>query len=376
MANKRKKSGFGTITPLKSGKYRLRYTGPDGFRHNARVTFSTRAEAEKEKARILNTIERNTWRADDTPEAGDVDSRTMTLKELAKYWRDNRVTSKGQQLSPKTLNEYQRLIENTLAKFANRPIRQISRQHIEAWRAGDIKRAPNQTTKAYKHLKTLYTFAFKRHWVTENPCDLERATSYTSPRKPAPTLDQVEQMLAEATGPFKAILALASWGGLRKAEILALTRSDIEVITSRDGTKDTWVHITKQVEWVGTKTGLREPKASSARSISLPPRAGEVLTAHLLTVGIHKEALLFEKKPGSGEHWGEHQHRQYWYKLRKSTGYLYNFHLLRAFHSTAVAQQGLTNQELMDRLGHKDIRTAMRYQRTTGREVEIIRGLG
>lgn len=376
MARKNAKSGFGSITKLPSGKYRLRYTGPDGLRHNARVTFTTKAEAEKERARILNTIERNTWRADETPEAGEVDSRTMTLKALAEYWRDGRVTSKGRQLSPKTLHEYQRLIENTLASFSNKPIRQISRQHIEAWRSKEIKRAPNQTTKAYKHLKTLFTFALKRHWVTENPCDLERATSYTSPKKPAPTLEQVEQMLSEATGPFKAVLALASWGGLRKAEILALTRGDLETRTGADGSQETWVHITKQVEWIGTQSGLREPKAGSIRSLVLPPRAVTILNEHLKNVAIHKEALLFERSPGSGEHWGEHQHRQYWDKLRKSSGYPYNFHLLRSFHSTMVAQLGLTNQELMDRMGHKDIKTAMIYQRSTGRETALIKGLG
>jgi integrase len=376
MARKGAKSGFGTITKLPSGKYRLRYTGPDGLRHNARVTFTTKAEAEKERARILHAIERNTWRADETPEAGEVDSRTMTLKALAEYWRDGRVTSKGRQLSPKTLHEYQRLIENTLASFSNKPIRQISRQHIEAWRSKEIKRAPNQTTKAYKHLKTLFTFALKRHWVTENPCDLERATSYTSPKKPAPTLEQVEQMLSEATGPFKAVLALASWGGLRKAEILALTRGDLETRTGADGSPETWVHITKQVEWNGKQKGLREPKADSIRSLVLPPRAVTILNEHLKNVAIHKEALLFERSPGSGEHWGEHQHRPAWEKLRKSAGYPFNFHLLRSFHSTAVAQLGLTNQELMDRMGHKDIRTAMIYQRSTGRETALIKGLG
>jgi hypothetical protein len=35
-----------------------------------------------------------------------------------------------------------------------------------------------------------------------------------------------------------------------------------------------------------------------------------------------------------------------------------------------------TSKELMDRFGPRDIKTAMRYQRTTGRDAELLRKLG
>jgi integrase len=376
MANRGSKSGFGTITRLPSGKYRLRYTGPDGKRYNGRVTFSTKSEAEKERARLLSSIERDTWKRDLPPEPGEVDFRTLTLKALAEYWRDQRTTSQGRPLSPKTLREYQRLVENTFAKFANRSIRDITRQNIETWRMSEIKTNPNQTTKVYKHLKTLFTFAEARGWITENPCTLERATSYTAERKPAPSAAEVNAMLEEAEQPFKSIVALGALGGLRKAEILALTRGDLETIEEPGGGVSMFVHITRQVEWNGNKKSFRRPKGNGVRTIALPPKAIEILEEHKRSVAIHPEALLFETKPGTGEPWGEFQIKPYWEKLRKVTGYKGNFHLLRAFHATSLAQLNYTNQELMDRLGHSDIRTAMIYQRSTGRDKELIKGLG
>jgi len=173
------KRGLGSIRKLPSGKYQVRFTDPNGDRRTARTTFATKAAAEFELTRIRGAIESGTWHVDETPQAGDLDPRTITLRELASHWRAQQVSSKGNPLSPTTLREYKRLIESTLVTFADQPIRSITRQHVENWRAPELKRAPNQTVKAYKHLKTLMTWAQKRSWIAVNPCDIERGSAYT-----------------------------------------------------------------------------------------------------------------------------------------------------------------------------------------------------
>jgi len=40
------KRGFGEVGQLPSGRYRARYTGPDGGRHSAPITFVARIDAE------------------------------------------------------------------------------------------------------------------------------------------------------------------------------------------------------------------------------------------------------------------------------------------------------------------------------------------
>ena len=84
MATKR---GLGSIRKLPSGKYQVRFTDPNGDRRTARTTFATKSAAEFELTRIRGAIESGTWLVDETPQAGDLDPRTITLRELARHWR-------------------------------------------------------------------------------------------------------------------------------------------------------------------------------------------------------------------------------------------------------------------------------------------------
>jgi integrase len=261
--------------------------------------------AEFELTRIRGAIESGTWHIDQTPQAGDLDPKTLTLKELAAHWRSQQVTSKGFPLSPNTLGEYQRLIERVLVGFANQPIRQITRQQIETWRAPELKRAPNQAVKAYKHLKTLMTWAHKRSWIAVNPCDLERGSAYTPSEPTAPTKQQVQIMIENSTGALQAILALAAFGGLRKGEILELRRKDFEVL-EEEGERWVRVSVSRGVIWNQRAALVRKPKTEAGiRSLLLPLIASELVIKYLTQVPIDPEALLFARKGLGNQHWGE-----------------------------------------------------------------------
>ncbi len=370
------KRGLGSIRKLPSGRYQVRYTDPNGIRRTARTTFKAKSQAEFELTRIRGAIESGTWLVDETPQAGDLEPKTITLSQLARHWREQQVNSKGQPLSPNTLREYERLIDKTLAKLATKPIRAITRQHIETWRAPELKRAPNQTSKAYKHLKTLMTWAHKRAWIPINPCDIERGTAYTPSEPPAPTTKQVQIMLENAPTPFNVIVALAAYGGLRKGEILELRRKDIELV--KDGSEK-WVrvNVSRGVIWDENIPIVRKPKTDAGiRSVLLPLGVTELVTAHLKQTSIHPEALFFPRIQGSNDHMSEYQINPIWRSTRALAGYNGRFHSLRTYAATEFAKLNPTNQELMDRFGHRDIKTAMRYQRTTGRDQELLRKLG
>ena len=45
MTARHRRRAFGTISRLPSGRFRARYTGPDGARYSAPATFDTRAQA-------------------------------------------------------------------------------------------------------------------------------------------------------------------------------------------------------------------------------------------------------------------------------------------------------------------------------------------
>jgi integrase len=283
------------------------------------------------------------------------------------------VSSKGRPLSPNTLNEYQRLIESTLREFANKPIRSITRQQIEAWRVPQMAQAPNQAVKAYKHLKTLLTFAQKRHWIAHNPCDIERGTAYTPKEPEAPTNKQIELMLNNALEPFRTILIFGAFGGLRKGEILELRRKDISTL-KEGGDKFIQVSVSRAVIWDKGEAIVSEPKTQAGiRDLLMPLETTDDILKHLKATSISPEALLFPRRAGSEQHWGEYQIKPHWEKIRALAGFNGRFHSLRAYASTEFAKLNPTDRELMERFGHRNIVTAQKYQRTTGREAQLLR---
>ena len=371
----RTKRGFGAIRKERSGNYSVRYTDPQGKRQTVPGTFRRKDLAEMKLIEIRAAVESGTWRVDNSVSPGDLDPRTLTLQGLASHWRSQRVSSKGTPLSPTTLSEYQRLIESTLDPLAHRPIRDITRQQIETWRTPELKRAPNQTVKAYKHLKTLMTWAHKRSWIAENPCDIERGSAYTPTEPPAPTRAEVQIMMESAKSPFNVVVALAAFGGLRKGEILELRRKDVEVL--KEG-EERWIQISvaRGVVWDGGTAIVRKPKSDAGiRTLLLPLSVSDLLIKQLAQIPIDPEALLFGKGENGNKHWGEYDLNPIWRQVRALAGFNGRFHSLRAYAATEFAKLNPTSQELMDRFGHRDIKTAMRYQRSTGRDAELLRRL-
>lgn len=377
MATTRQKRGLGSVRKLPSGRYQLRYTDPNGTRRTGAKTYPTKSGAELELSRIQGAIDADTWSElveIESPRAY-VDGKKITLREVSLQWRQLRLNKRGQPLSPNTLNEYERYVEKVLITLAAKPVRSIKARDVEEWWiAPEQREAPNQASKAYSHLKTLMTYAAKKHWVIENPCDIEGASSFTPEREELiPTSKQVEIMLSVAEDPYRAIIALAAWGGLRKGEILELRRKDVEFLKSET---ETWIliNIERGVIWLGANAQVRAPKtAGSVRVVQLPQRVNEIISSHLRGVPLDPEALLFAGKNG---HFSKHQLTRAWYRIRAEAGFPARFHSLRAFAATEFAKTGATSKELMDRFGHRNIETAMRYQRSTGRDAELLRKLG
>jgi integrase len=377
MAKTSQARGFGNIRKLQSGKWQVRYTDPQGLARTGRVTFSSKREAEFELSKIREAIERGTWQVDQSPQAGDLDPRTVTLGQLAQHWRGQAVTAQGRPLAPRTLLEYERLISKTLAGFKDKPIRGITTQQLEKWRTGELGRGKfNQTSKAYKHLQTLMTWAHKRKWILESPCTIERATSYRPAQPPTPTKAQVELMLANTSEEFALFLALASQGGLRKGEILELRLKDVSKAT--EGEPAARISVARAVTWVKSVPVVKPPKTTaSARTVLLPPQASQLLRVRLRGLNsIDPEALLFHLGADTHAHWGEHHHRYQWRKVSELAGFKGRFHSLRSYHLTQYALTGATTREIMDRGGHTNIQTAMGYQQNTGREAVLVERLG
>jgi len=365
--------GIGSTRKLPSGRYQVRFTDPYGERRTA-GTYATKALAEQELGRLIRAIEGGTWTPQGEKSEG-IKSNKVTLRDIATQWRSTKVNRRGMPLSPNTLNEYERLVNSTMSTFADLPLRGLTPAQVEKWWSEEHRRAPNQASKAYKHLNQLCEYAIKKGVIQMNPCQTEGASSYQPATVPeAPTPEQVNIMRDVSEQPWRALFYVAAWGGFRKGELLELRRKDVEHV--EDEGRWTVVHIRRGVIWDKASPIVREPKTpGSIRTVWLPPFVSEVLDEQLKSIPLGSEQLIFPNRKDPSKHQGEFEMKAAWDYAREASGFKGRYHSLRAFASTQYGLLGATAIELMDRLGHRDVKTAMRYQRNTGREVALLKSL-
>ena len=367
----------GSVSRNRVGNWQVRYTDPHGSRRAA-GTYQRKADAEQALARVLTAIENNTWAVLDDTTADGLDPRTVTLRQASTLYTENRVNRQGRTLSWNTAGEYSRMVDTTLERFAEKPLRGITARDIERWWSNAHQATPAQASKAYSHLKSVMKYALKRKWIRENPCDIEGASNYRPPVEPeTPTDTEVALMLELADQPMRTVLALAAHCGLRKGEILELRRKDITSEEGPDGSGWLYVHISRSIVWEGENNPKVSPPKTpgSIRSLAVPKTGGaeQILLDRLQEITDHPETLLVSRDQAGKVHWGESMLNPRWQKLRAQAGYTGRFHSLRNYHLTWYAKQGATLREVMDRGGHSTPRMALRYQRSTGRETTLLR---
>jgi integrase len=175
-----------------------------------------------------------------------------------------------------------------------------------------------------------------------------------------PTIAEVQALAAEMPENLRVAVILAAWGGMRRGEILALRRRDIDPLRSSVRIERAQVELSDgTVLFTGPKTD------AGVRTVHLPERAMHAIEKHLADyVASDPNALLLTGRGGV--------------PLRpKTLGVAFakaraicdlettRFHDLRHFSMTLAAATGASTKELMRRAGHASPAAALRYQHAT-----------
>ena len=100
----------------------MRYTGPDGPRHNLEDTYRTRAEADVAFSIVMGNIARGRWI--------DPDNSRVALKDYAERWIAERAG-----LSDRTRELYRGLLRRHIAIYIGGvQLRHLSPDQVRAWR--------------------------------------------------------------------------------------------------------------------------------------------------------------------------------------------------------------------------------------------------
>ncbi|MGI5952071.1 MAG: tyrosine-type recombinase/integrase [Brooklawnia sp.] len=336
------------------------------MRHLAPVTFDTKADAaawlDMRHAELLE----HRWKPPARVEPG-----TVLFKNFAQDWLA------GRELSPSTRAEYQRMINGRLAWFADMSLAQITPAKVKTWWTNQGDRYPTARRKAYDLMHTILDSATRPDEDTDappllgsNPARLSTKTlraggGHSRRIKPA-TLTELGIIMTEMPDRYASMVALAAWCAPRFGELTELRRKDVSFERDAQGVPVAGtLHISRAVVWADPDTPVvKEPKsAAGIRDVSIPPHVIPLLVDHLEKFAQPgPDGLLFPAVE-SGGHMKHGALYKVFRRARAKAGRPdLRWHDLRHTGATMAAQAGATLRELMNRLGHSDVRAALIYQ--------------
>jgi hypothetical protein len=188
-------------------------------------TYRTKAAAESAFSAALTDQHRGAWVA-------PADGR-ITLDEFSPTWLASRLTSGGEPLRPRVRDLYEGYLRlHILPVLGSVPLSRLTTGTIRQWHAGMLASDVGASTsaKCYRLLRAILNTAVEDHHLVANPCSIKGAGVEPSEERMIPTIAQV-YALADAVSPrYRALVLLAAFGGLRRGELFALERADIDLL--------------------------------------------------------------------------------------------------------------------------------------------------
>ncbi len=345
------KRTFGEVSKLPSGRFRARYTGPDGARHSAPTTFDTKGDADTWLTLRRSEIVRDEWRPA---------TSGLLFGAYARQWVADR------RLKPRTREHYNNLLLGHLDAFADIPLRKITPEMVNRWHA-TLTTGPTMKAHAYSLLRTILNTAGAYDLINANPCRIRGAGNSKRAHKVKPaSLPELEQIAAAMPERYRLMVLLAAWCAMRYGELAALRRKDI----AADGSV---IHVRRGVARVRGQMVEGDPKTDAGRrDVNVPPHLAPVVVEHLRAhTAPGRDGLLFPS--GTGSFLPTVTLYKHWYPARESADRAdLRFHDLRHTGAVLAASTGATLAELMSRLGHTTPGAALRYQHASeGRDAII-----
>jgi integrase len=404
MANRDNHRHFGNIRKRESGRYQIRYPGPDGQMHSGTETYERKSDAERALSLIEAQILTGEWI---DPERGKI-----KLQMYAETWITQRPG-----LRPRTVDLYRWTLKKHIApSLGGVSLGKLTTAMIRQWRADLLNKgvSVSMAAKAYRLLRAVLMTAADDRIIPRNPCRIRGADVEHAEERPVLTVAQVFELAdrigrrpignirsiedgyrvrfrrhgemrthpevfatrAEAERAlwrmpdtvqadvtqdrrFRAFVLLATFASLRWGEITALTRRDIDL---KAGT------VRIRTAYTERSTGemvLGLPKSrAGSRTVGIPQAIMPTLREHLATfVKAEPGSLVFPGAKGGPMRRSGFNRASAWPEAVRMVGIPnLHFHDLRHTGNMIAAESGAGLKDLMARMGHDNIRAAMIYQ--------------
>lgn len=351
MANKAGHRRFGAIRELPSGRWQVRYVGPDGRSRTAPRTYKSEAEAGRYLTLVEAEIIRDEW--------VDPQQVKITLCHYAERWVEERPG-----LRPRTVQMYRWTLKKHVVPYlGDVALGKITTPMVRQWRvrlAADGV-SPGMIAKAYRLLRAiLWTAVREDELLRKNPCRIVGADKETTAERPHLSLEQVQQLMGKMPdGRYRMLVLTAALASLRFGEVTALRRSDVDRRRKVLRVQRQFLEVTSE----GLTTGPVK-SAAGVRDVAVPDEFIDLIDAHMKAyVGTEPDALLFTTPSGRPIRRGSFGKLVGWKNAVESIGVPgLHFHDLRHTGNMLAAASGASTRDLMARMGHDSMQAALIYQ--------------
>lgn len=344
MARRRR---FGAARRLPSGRWQASYQAPDGSRRLAPATFATKTDADRWLSTVETDLLRGSW-VDDA-------AARVPFGDYARNW-----LATHPRLGPRWRETCERNLRIHLAPLQPLALRDLTPTVVRQWYAEAIGGDGGRTSiaQSYRLLRAVLNTAVAEGALAKNPCQIRGAGVDRAAERPVATPAEIEALVAAINPRYRAAVVLAAWCGLRRGEVLALTRADVDVERALVTVRRT------RTELLSSADRFDAPPKTDAgyRTVAIPPHVLPLLEAHLAEYAGAERVFV-----GSG---GEPMRgdavRQAFERARDKVGLPHlRFHDLRHTGQTLAAEAGASLADLMRRLGHSSMVAAKRYLHAT-----------
>jgi integrase len=408
MPNRDRHRRFGNIRRLPSGRYQIRYPGPDGRMRSGPETYARSSDAQRALTLIEAGLMAGEW--------ADPDRGKVRLGPYASRWIAQRPG-----LRPRTADLYSWLLGRYIEPHLGAvPLGKLSTPMIREWRANLLAdgASVSMAAKSYRLLRAVLTTAVEEDKIlARNPCRIRGAGEERAAERPVLTVAQVFE-LAEQVGRrpvgnirklpaggyrlrfgrhgvmriapetyrnradavrvldkmadegradcdydrrFRGLVLLATFASLRWGEVTALRRCDVDLEAGLVRVRAAF----SDRRSPGGKITLGPLKSRAARrTVGIPEVIIPALREHLAVfVAPGADSLVFPGAKGAPLRRSNFNRASGWPRAAQAAGVPgVHFHDLRHTRNTFAAATGIGIKDLMARMGHDSERAAMIYQ--------------
>ncbi len=338
------------IRKLKSGLYQATVRGPGGKRHTRtdKVRRVVKHWAEEKEAELR----RGEWR---DPRIGRI-----TVGEWHDRWWAARVIAEST-----AERDRANLDRHVLPYWKDVPLDAITRIEVEGWvkrlskkggRGRDGRPRPLGAPTvhlAYMVFSAMLRAATKEHppIIVNNPCEDVALPALPAKKRRYFTDEEQALILDHLEEPYRTLVELSQWSGLRWEEVAGLHGSEVD-----------WLREMIEIRWVLTRHGLRlHPKSEDSNRI-IPAPSHVIQAMARLLEGREPVALVFVPPTGPERPLKYKTFYWHWRKAVFAAGVAYAPpHTNRHTAASRLVQMGVPIIQVQHILGHESIRTTEQY---------------